>query len=229
MGADLIVALHFAFVVFVVLGGLLALRWPRVIWLHMPAVIWGALVEFTGWICPLTPLENRLRRASGETGYRGRLHRPIHSAGALPERPDAQRSTRARRRGARHQRRHLRVRLRPPSPLGPAKRHMIVHPMNWDLQGWPASARTAVLSLARHRRRVSDRAGRAATSSRTSSARSRGGRATVDRSARGGGGAPGAVLERARRHLHRRRLLASRARICDRARQGRCMSSPPRR
>ncbi len=71
MGADIVVALHFAFVVFVVLGGLLALRWPRVIWLHIPAVIWGALIEFTGWICPLTPLENRLRRAGGEAGYEG--------------------------------------------------------------------------------------------------------------------------------------------------------------
>ena len=66
--ADVIVLLHFAFVAFVVLGGLLALRWPRVAWLHVPAVIWGALIEFTGWICPLTPLENRLRRASGEAG-----------------------------------------------------------------------------------------------------------------------------------------------------------------
>ncbi len=47
------------------------LRWPRVAWLHVPAVIWGALVEFTGWICPLTPLENRLRRSAGETGYQG--------------------------------------------------------------------------------------------------------------------------------------------------------------
>ena len=71
MGADAIVALHFAFVVFVVLGGLLVLRWARVAWLHVPAVIWGAVVEFTGWICPLTPLENRLRRAAGETGYQG--------------------------------------------------------------------------------------------------------------------------------------------------------------
>ena len=71
MAADAIVALHFAFVVFVVLGGLLVLRWPRVVWLHVPAVVWGALVEFTGWICPLTPLENRLRRAAGETAYQG--------------------------------------------------------------------------------------------------------------------------------------------------------------
>ena len=69
--ADLIVALHFLFVAFVVLGGLLALRWPRTAWLHVPAVIWGALVELTGWICPLTPLENRLRRAGGESGYQG--------------------------------------------------------------------------------------------------------------------------------------------------------------
>lgn len=69
--ADFIVALHFAFVLFVAFGGLLAFRWPRVVWLHVPAVIWGTLIEFTGWICPLTPLENRLRRAGGETGYQG--------------------------------------------------------------------------------------------------------------------------------------------------------------
>jgi hypothetical protein len=71
VGADAIVALHFAFVLFVVLGASLVLRWPRVAWFHVPAVIWGALVEFTGWICPLTPLENRLRRRAGETGYQG--------------------------------------------------------------------------------------------------------------------------------------------------------------
>ena len=69
--ASVIVLVHFAFVVFVVLGGLLALRWPRAIWLHAPAVLWGALIEFTGWICPLTPLENRLRAAAGETSYEG--------------------------------------------------------------------------------------------------------------------------------------------------------------
>jgi hypothetical protein len=69
--ANLIVLIHFAFVVFVVLGGLLAMRWPRAAWLHVPAVIWGALVEFTGWICPLTPLENRLRAAAGEASYEG--------------------------------------------------------------------------------------------------------------------------------------------------------------
>jgi hypothetical protein len=67
--ADLIVAVHFLFVLFVVFGGLLVLRWPRVAYLHVPAAIWGALIEFTGWICPLTPLENSLRARAGEVGY----------------------------------------------------------------------------------------------------------------------------------------------------------------
>jgi hypothetical protein len=71
LAADLLVVLHVFFVVFVVLGGLLALRWPRAAWLHVPAAVWGALIEFTGCICPLTPLENRLRRAGGEAGYSG--------------------------------------------------------------------------------------------------------------------------------------------------------------
>src|SRR6187455_1179777 len=64
--ADLVVLLHFLFVIFVVCGGVLALWWPRI-----PAVLWGAFMEFSGWICPLTPLENRLRRAQGETAYQG--------------------------------------------------------------------------------------------------------------------------------------------------------------
>jgi hypothetical protein len=69
--ADLVVLLHFLFVLFVVCGGVLALWWPRIIWLHVPAVAWGVWIEFSGWICPLTPLENRLRRAQGEAGYEG--------------------------------------------------------------------------------------------------------------------------------------------------------------
>jgi Protein of Unknown function (DUF2784) len=69
--ADAVVVLHFAFVLFVVLGGLLALRWPRAAWIHLPAAIWGAGIEFVGGICPLTPLENRLRRLGGEGGYAG--------------------------------------------------------------------------------------------------------------------------------------------------------------
>jgi hypothetical protein len=66
-----VVAIHFAFVVFVVIGGLLVLAWPRLIWVHVPAVLWGVLVEFTGWICPLTPLENRLREQAGQRQYEG--------------------------------------------------------------------------------------------------------------------------------------------------------------
>lgn len=69
--ADLTVALHLAFIVFVVCGGFLALRWRKVVWIHLPAAIWGAAIELGGWICPLTPLENRLRRQAGEIGYAG--------------------------------------------------------------------------------------------------------------------------------------------------------------
>lgn len=69
--ADAVVVLHFAFVLFVVLGGLFALRWPRAAWYHLPAAVWGAGIEFLGGICPLTPLENRLRRLGGEAGYAG--------------------------------------------------------------------------------------------------------------------------------------------------------------
>lgn len=67
--ADLIVLLHFLFVCFVILGGLLVLKWKWVLWLHLPAAVWGALIEFTGWICPLTPLENWFRERGGEQGY----------------------------------------------------------------------------------------------------------------------------------------------------------------
>jgi len=71
LSADLIVVLHLCFVLFVLFGGLLLLRWERLVWLHVPAVIWGVFVEFSGWICPLTPLENWLRTQAGETGYPG--------------------------------------------------------------------------------------------------------------------------------------------------------------
>jgi hypothetical protein len=69
--ADLVVLVHVTFVLFVATGGFLALRWRRLGWLHVPAALWGALIELTGWICPLTPLENALRRLAGEAGYRG--------------------------------------------------------------------------------------------------------------------------------------------------------------
>jgi uncharacterized protein DUF2784 len=69
--ADLIVAVHVAFVVFVVLGGLLVVRWPRLVWVHVSAAAWGVLIEFAGWICPLTPLENYLRQRAGLSTYQG--------------------------------------------------------------------------------------------------------------------------------------------------------------
>jgi hypothetical protein len=58
-------------VLFVVLGGLLAFRWRWMPWVHLPAAAWGAFVELTGRICPLTPLENSLRAAAGQAGYQG--------------------------------------------------------------------------------------------------------------------------------------------------------------
>jgi hypothetical protein len=69
--AEAVVLLHFGFVLFVIFGGLLALRWRRAVWLHLPAAAWGALIEFTGWICPLTPLEHWLRRQGGQAAYQG--------------------------------------------------------------------------------------------------------------------------------------------------------------
>ncbi len=71
LAADAVVLLHGLFILFVVAGGWLV-AWRRwIAWLHLPAAVWGALIEFAGWICPLTPLENRLRRAAGEAGYTG--------------------------------------------------------------------------------------------------------------------------------------------------------------
>lgn len=69
VAADFVVVIHFGFIVFVVLGGFLVFRWPKLMWLHLPAVAWGVVIEFAGFICPLTPLENRLRIAAGEGGY----------------------------------------------------------------------------------------------------------------------------------------------------------------
>lgn len=69
--ADAVVVLHLLFILFVFGGGLLVLRWRRLIWLHLPAAVWGAVVEMTGWICPLTPLENRLRELGGGRAYEG--------------------------------------------------------------------------------------------------------------------------------------------------------------
>ena len=68
--ADLVLCIHVGFVFFVIFGGLLVLKWRWIAWLHLPAAVWGAAVEFTGWICPLTPLENWLREQGGAASYR---------------------------------------------------------------------------------------------------------------------------------------------------------------
>ncbi|MGD8629138.1 MAG: DUF2784 domain-containing protein [Gammaproteobacteria bacterium] len=69
--ADVLLVLHLAFIVFVMLGGLLLLKWQWFIYLHLPAVAWGILVELQGWLCPLTPLEQDFRMLAGESGYSG--------------------------------------------------------------------------------------------------------------------------------------------------------------
>jgi len=71
VGADIVLIVHFAFVLFVIFGGLLVLRWPSLVWAHVPIAIYGATIEFIGFVCPLTPLENALRRGGGEAGYSG--------------------------------------------------------------------------------------------------------------------------------------------------------------
>ena len=69
--ADFLVILHLTFICFVILGGVLVIRWKWVSFLHIPTVVWGALIEFQGWICPLTPLEQNLRHLAGQSGYTG--------------------------------------------------------------------------------------------------------------------------------------------------------------
>jgi len=69
LAADLIVLLHLGFIVFVIFGGLLVAKWHWLMWVHVPAALWGAFIAYVGWVCPLTPLENRLRLAAGEESY----------------------------------------------------------------------------------------------------------------------------------------------------------------
>lgn len=71
LAADGVLLLHLSFVLFVALGALLVVRFPRVGWIHVPAVAWGAWIELSGRLCPLTTVENRLRRAAGDAGYGG--------------------------------------------------------------------------------------------------------------------------------------------------------------
>ena len=71
VAVDAVVVIHLAFIAFVLVGGALVIKWRRVAWLHVPAVIWGAYAELTSTICPLTPLENALRLRAGQAGYEG--------------------------------------------------------------------------------------------------------------------------------------------------------------
>src|SRR6266481_1740794 len=71
LAADAVLLFHLCFVLFVAIGALLVLRWPRLAWLHVPIALYGATIEFVGFICPLTPLENWLRHRGGEAGYSG--------------------------------------------------------------------------------------------------------------------------------------------------------------
>ena len=69
--ADLLVVFHLVFILYVIAGALLIFKWQKTLWLHLPSCFWGMTVEFTGWICPLTPREIQLRRLAGEEGYTG--------------------------------------------------------------------------------------------------------------------------------------------------------------
>jgi len=71
LAADAVLVFHLGFVLFVAIGALLVLRWPRLAWLHIPIALYGATIELVGFICPLTPLENWLRHRGGEAGYSG--------------------------------------------------------------------------------------------------------------------------------------------------------------
>ncbi|MCZ4323467.1 DUF2784 domain-containing protein [Pseudomonas anguilliseptica] len=90
VAADAVVVVHLLFILFVVLGGLLVWRWREVVWLHVPAALWGVLVELMRWPCPLTPLEHSLRAAAGQAGYSGGfvehyLLPVIYPAGLTPQ------------------------------------------------------------------------------------------------------------------------------------------------
>jgi hypothetical protein len=71
LAADAVAVLHAAFIAFVVLGGFAVLRRPKLAWIHLPAALWGVLIELAGWYCPLTRVENLLLRRAGEAGYHG--------------------------------------------------------------------------------------------------------------------------------------------------------------
>ncbi len=71
LAADIIVIVHLGFIVFVALGGILVIKWHKIAFLHLPCALWGVLIAFGGWICPLTPLEMHFRQLAGIAGYDG--------------------------------------------------------------------------------------------------------------------------------------------------------------
>lgn len=71
IAATTVAILHLAFILFVLFGGFLVLKWPKLMWVHLPAAVWGVLIEFAGWYCPLTSWENALLRGAGRAGYSG--------------------------------------------------------------------------------------------------------------------------------------------------------------
>jgi hypothetical protein len=87
---DLVLAFHFAFIVFAVLGGFLVLWKSWIAWLHVPSVLWSAFVNLFSQVCPLTPLENRFRYLAGQAGYEGGFIQhyiaPLVYPGVMPER-----------------------------------------------------------------------------------------------------------------------------------------------
>ncbi len=87
--ADLLIVIHFSFILFVIFGALLLFKWPKLIWLHLPAAVWGALIEFYHWVCPLTEWEHVLRQGSDwayEGSFIGHYLIPlIYPPGLTPE------------------------------------------------------------------------------------------------------------------------------------------------
>ena len=71
LAASALALIHLAFILFVIFGGLLLLKWPKLMWLHLPAAVWGALIELAGWYCPLTSMENAMLHRAGDAGYTG--------------------------------------------------------------------------------------------------------------------------------------------------------------
>ncbi len=90
LAADAVLLTHLLFIAFVLFGGLLLLRWHWLVWLHLPAAVWGVVAEIWHLLCPLTPLENSLREAAGQAGYSGSfvehyLIPLIYPAGLTPQ------------------------------------------------------------------------------------------------------------------------------------------------